>query len=78
MFKKRANYTKRNWFPLAMQILIPIAFIAFLSSGVDKNRMSDLPPLEISLSSYKQPVSVLETHDGSSDFIKKYFTVKKN
>ncbi|XP_058465475.1 phospholipid-transporting ATPase ABCA3-like isoform X2 [Malaya genurostris] len=56
---KKALSTIRSWVQLVIRNLIPVLFVTFVlarSSAVDK----DLPPLTITMASYKQTVTVLE------------------
>lgn len=72
MFKKRLLYSIRNRYPSLMQIAVSIGviMIAYYTS-ISLQNDSDLPPMPISLNKYRNPVSILEQHDGTSDLLTK-------
>lgn len=77
MFKKRLLYTSRNLFSPIMQIVLSVAIIiaiAYMASLMQDD--IDLPPMEISASKYKRPVSLLEQHDGTNDLLSKYALIR--
>lgn len=66
MYKKKAIYTYRNIILLFIQNLIPISFIIMTVLVVRTwAGFNDLPPLKITLESYVNTVTLLETVNAS-------------
>lgn len=70
MMMKRAIYTKRHWVFLLLQISIPVILVVSTISVKENFTFKDsLPPLEITLESYKtiKPVALLSSNVTSAD-----------
>lgn len=62
LFKKKVIQTIRSWKLLLIQILIPAMFtVITVLAERSSSRFTDLPALQIQLSSYLESVTVLET-----------------
>lgn len=66
MFKKKYLQTIRSWLLLLLQILIPVIFLIItILAGRERAIFNDLPPMLVTLDSYEEPVTVLQTNSSA-------------
>lgn len=72
LFVKRYIQTKRSWFVLMAQMLVPAVFVVVTVLNERSNRKVDnLPPLQIRLSMYDRTAVVLRENQAPTDANKK-------
>lgn len=76
MFKKRFNYSRRNWLTLLLQVFSPVVIIIFIGRLDVGKYTLDLPPLTISLASYKNAIAVVENPKTADASVTRYLQLK--